>query len=189
MAAGRGPGSGMSTPRTRTHAWADPHELHDLCRTMSGLDFMRYLIEAAGQIPMGSTLGFAVAEAEPGRVVFTADVGEHLYNPIGVVHGGFAATLLDSVAGSAVHTMLPAGTGYTSLDLSVHYLRPLTADTGRLRAIGTLLNLGRRTALAHAELRDPADRLLAHATSSCMVFATDTGPQPGEMRQGHTPAV
>nr|WP_199239784.1 MULTISPECIES: PaaI family thioesterase [Kribbella] len=101
------------------------------------------------------------------------EVGEHLYNPIGVVHGGVAATLLDSVAASAVHSVLPAGTGYTSLDLSAKFLRPILADTGPLRAIGTVINRGRRTALANAELRDSTDRLLAHATSSCMLFPTD----------------
>jgi uncharacterized protein (TIGR00369 family) len=97
-------------------------------------------------------------------------LGEYLYNPIGVVHGGLAATMLDSAAACAVQTLLPAGTAYTSADLTVHYLRPVTSDLGTIRATGRVLNKGRRTALARAEVRDGADRLLAHATSSCMIF-------------------
>jgi uncharacterized protein (TIGR00369 family) len=161
--------------RTRTYSWADAEELAKASRAMSGLEFNRYLMEGgdATRIPMSSTIGFEITEAEHGRVVIVGEVGEHLYNPIGVVHGGVAATLLDSVAASAVHSVLPAGTGYTSLDLSVKFLRPILADSGPLRAVGTVVNRGRRTALANAELRDKADRLLAHATSTCMLFPTD----------------
>ncbi|QUQ67210.1 PaaI family thioesterase [Kutzneria sp. CA-103260] len=158
--------------RTRTYTWNDPRELDKLGRGMDGLEFTRHLLDAGeeGRMPIASTIGFRLAEVERGRVVLVGEIGEHLYNPIGMVHGGVAATLLDSAAGSAVHTTVPAGVGYTTLDLTVHYLRPITADTGAVRAIGTVLNRGRRTALANAELRDSADRLLAHATSSCMVF-------------------
>src|SRR5215470_13692391 len=103
-------------------------------------------------MPIAATVGFRLAEVERGRVVLVGEVGEHLYNPIGVVHGGVAATLLDSACGSAVHTTLPAGASYTTLDLSVRYLRPATTDMGTIRAIGTVINRGRRTALAEAEL-------------------------------------
>jgi uncharacterized protein (TIGR00369 family) len=89
---------------------------------------------------------------------------------MGSVHGGVYATVLDSATGCAVMSVLPKGMGYTSLDLNVKFLRPITADTGKIRAVGTVLNSGRRTALAQAELFDPADRLLAHATSSCLLF-------------------
>ncbi|MEV6607091.1 PaaI family thioesterase [Kutzneria sp. NPDC051319] len=159
----------------RTYSWNDPHELDKLGRGMDGLEFTRHLMEAGedGRMPIASTYGFRLAEVEPGRVVFVAEVGEHLYNPIGAVHGGFAATLLDSAAGSAIHTTVPAGTPYTTLDLSVHYLRPITVDVGPVRAIGVVLNRGRRTALARAEVLDRNDRLLAYAISSCMVFPTD----------------
>ena len=158
--------------RTRTYTWSDPQELAKVARGMAGLDFVRHLM-ATGGIPMPNTIGFRIAEAEPGRVVVEGEIGEHLYNPIGVVHGGVAATMLDTAAGCAVHTMLPVGTAYTSLDLSVHFLRPITVEVGPVRAIGTVVNQGRRTALANAELRDASDRLLAHATSSCMLFPTD----------------
>jgi uncharacterized protein (TIGR00369 family) len=107
---------------------------------------------------------------EFGRAVFALEPGEEHYNPIGSVHGGVYATLLDSATGCAVQTVLPAGMGYTSLDLNVKFLRRITSDTGKVRAIGTVLNQGRRMALAQAELFDAQDRLLAHATSSCMLF-------------------
>lgn len=158
--------------RTREYHWTDPIALAEAGRDLSGIDFMRAV--AAGELPpspIAQTLGFTLTEVGEGTVVFVAEPGEHLYNPIGVVHGGVTATLLDSAAACAVHTTLPAGTAYTSLDLSLRYLRPVRADTGPVRAIGRVLNRGRRTALAEAELRDAADRLLAHATSTCMIFA------------------
>ncbi|MEW2507063.1 PaaI family thioesterase [Amycolatopsis sp. NPDC047767] len=160
---------------TRTYSWVDPQEMAKLSREMDGLEFSRHLLDAgeAGIMPIAATLGFRLAEIESGHAVLVGEVGEHLYNPIGIVHGGVAATLLDSAAGYAVQTTVPVGSTYTTLDLSVHYLRPLTADIGTLRATGHVINRGRRTALAHAEIRDAKDRLLAHATSSCMVFTTD----------------
>ena len=103
-------------------------------------------------------------------MAFYLDPQEFHYNPLGTMHGGVLATLLDSAAGCAVHTTLPAGVGYTSLDLNLKFLRPVSSDSGPLRAIGTVISKGRRTALAQAELRDAADRLIAHATSSCMIF-------------------
>ncbi|MEV7044548.1 PaaI family thioesterase [Amycolatopsis sp. NPDC051061] len=160
---------------TRTYSWVDPRDLAKLSSEMDGLAFSRHLLDAgeAGIMPIAATLGFRLAEIDRGHAVLTGELGEHLYNPIGMVHGGVAATLLESAAGYAVQTTVPVGNGYTTLDLSVHYLRPLSADLGPIRAIGTVLNRGRRTALAHAEVRDGNDRLLAHATSSCMIFATD----------------
>ncbi|HEX3778078.1 MAG TPA: PaaI family thioesterase [Pseudonocardiaceae bacterium] len=157
--------------RNREYSWSDPMALAEAARGRSGLDFMLAMMR--GELPpppIARTLGFEVVEVSEGRAVFSITPGEYLYNPIGMVHGGVAATMLDTVTGCAVHTTLPAGTGYTSVDLSVKYLRPLTADTGPVHGIGTVLNKGRRTALAQGELRDAADRLLAHATSTCMIF-------------------
>ena len=157
--------------RSREYSWSDPIALAEAARGRSGLDFMRATI--AGELPpppIMQTLGGSLVEVAEGLAIFMITPGEYLYNPIGMVHGGVAATMLDTVTGCAVHTTLPAGTGYTSLDLSVKYLRPLTADTGPVRAIGRVINKGRRTALAEGELRDAADRLLAHGTSSCMIF-------------------
>ena len=111
---------------------------------------------------------------------------EFHYNPLGTVHGGMLATLLDTAAGCAVHTTLPAGVGYTSMDLSVKYLRPVTVASGTLRCVGTVLQRGRRTALAEARLTDAADRLVAHATSTCLLF--DLPPAP-DLRTGGRAAI
>ncbi|MEU6665910.1 PaaI family thioesterase [Streptomyces sp. NPDC046727] len=157
--------------RSRTFEWQDPGISAAAVGRQSGLDFLRSVL--SGRLPappIMATLGFSLEEVEFGRVVFAVEPGEEHYNPIGSVHGGVYATLLDSAAGCCVQTVLPAGMGYTSLDLSVKFLRRITVDTGKVRAVGTVLSHGRRTALAQAELLDSEDRLLAHATSSCMIF-------------------
>lgn len=162
---------GAEIHRSRVFGWEDPAISADAVAHHSGLDFLREIL--AGRLPappIAATLGFTLEEAEHGRAVFVMVPGEEHYNPIGSVHGGVYATLLDSAAGCAVQSVLPRGTGYTSIDLTLKFLRPITVDTGKVRAIGTVLNSGRRTALAQAELRDSDDRLLAHATSSCMLF-------------------
>ncbi|HEY9326944.1 MAG TPA: PaaI family thioesterase [Streptomyces sp.] len=161
--------------RTRTYSWDDPSIPAQAAREMSGLDFLREV--RAGRLaaaPIGKTMDFALDEVEHGRAVFSLLPGEEHYNPIGSMHGGVFATLLDSAAGCAVQSTLPAGTAYTSLDLTVKFLRPVTVDTGRVRAVGTVLSGGRRTALAQAQLLDASDRLLAHATSSCLLFPVPT---------------
>lgn len=157
--------------RTRTYQWEDPAILAEAAGRMSGIDFLREL--QAGRLPgppISSSMDFALEEVEPGRAVFSLTPGEEHYNPIGSVHGGIFATLLDSAAGCAVQSTLPQGMAYTSLDLTVKFLRRITVDTGRVRAIGTVVNQGRQTALAQAQLVDVKDRLLAHATSSCLLF-------------------
>lgn len=157
--------------RTRTYEWEDPALTAAAVGRGSGLEFLREMLE--GRLPgppVMATVDAALDEVEFGRAVFSLEPGEEHYNPIGSVHGGIFATLLDSAAGCAVQSTLPAGTGYTSLDLTVKFLRRITVGTGRVRAIGTVLNSGSRTALAEARLVDGRDRLLAHATSSCMLF-------------------
>ncbi|QCD59805.1 PaaI family thioesterase [Streptomyces hawaiiensis] len=157
--------------RTRTYHWDDPAILAEAAGRMAGIDFLRAL--QAGRLPgppINHTVDFSLDEVEPGRAVFSLTPGEEHYNPIGSVHGGIFATLLDSAAGCAVQSTLPQGVAYTSLDLTVKFLRRITMDTGVVRAIGTVVSSGRRTALAQAQLVDAADRLLAHATSSCMLF-------------------
>ncbi|MEV5491894.1 PaaI family thioesterase [Streptomyces bobili] len=157
--------------RTRTYEWEDPAILAEAAGRMAGIDFLREL--QAGRLPgppINYSIDFALDEVEPGRAVFSLTPGEEHYNPIGSVHGGIFATLLDSAAGCAVQSMLPQGMAYTSLDLTVKFLRRITVETGRVRAIGTVVNKGRQTALAQAQLFDAKDRLLAHATSSCMLF-------------------
>ncbi|MFE7160876.1 PaaI family thioesterase [Streptomyces sp. NPDC057636] len=161
--------------RTRTYDWEDPAVTAGAVGQSSGLDFLREL--QAGRLPgapVGATVGFTLDEVEKGRVVFSLVPGEEHYNPIGSVHGGIFATLLDSAAGCAVQSMLPPGMAYTSLDLTVKFLRRITVDTGTVRAIGTIVSSGRQTALAQAQLVDATDRVLAHATSTCMLFPLPT---------------
>lgn len=122
--------------------------------------------------PIAATLGFSWVSVEPGNVVFEITPAEFHYNPIGSVHGGVYATLCDSACACAVHSTLPAGSYYTSLDLSIRFVRPVTASSGELRLLceGSVTHLGSRTALAQAQLTDSSGKLYAQATSSCMIF-------------------
>jgi uncharacterized protein (TIGR00369 family) len=156
---------------SRTIAWKDPVESAKAGLTLSGLDYLRKM--ASGELPpppIGILMDFSIVEVEKGKVTFAVQPAEFHYNPIGVVHGGVAATLCDSAMGCAVHTMLPAGTGYTTVDLSVTYLRPLTRETGPVRALGEVVHVGGRIATAHARIVDAAGKLYATATTTCMVF-------------------
>lgn len=157
--------------RHRDYTWEDPAVLAEAARSRSGLDFVRAM--AGGELPappITRTLGGGIASVGTGRVVFALTPGEHHYNPIGSVHGGVYAMLLDSACGCAVQTTLPAGVGYTSLDLSVKFLRPMTVDTGDVTCTGEVISAGRRTALARAQIHDGAGRLLAEASSTCMIL-------------------
>jgi uncharacterized protein (TIGR00369 family) len=166
--------------RERTYSWGDPSVSAGAARTSAGIDVLQAM--ARGDLPAPpviATLGFSLDSVEAGRVQFSCTPREYHYNPIGSVHGGVYATLLDSATGCAVHSMLPAGVGYTSLDLTVKFLRPITVDTGAVRCIGTVTHLGGRTALAEARLVDPADRLLATAVSSILLIRPQPGAQIG----------
>jgi uncharacterized protein (TIGR00369 family) len=137
---------------------------------LSGLELMRKMIADGRGPPIAATLQFVLAEVDKGRAVFRATPGPHAYNPIGVVHGGYAATLLDSACGVAVHSMLEPGQGYTTLELKVAYHRAITNDTGPVEAVGTVTSFGRRVAFSEAQLKDATGRLLASATSTLLVF-------------------
>ena len=119
--------------------------------------------------PIQQLLAFTLTEVDEGRVLFTGIPGEQHYNPIGVVHGGFAATLLDSALGASVHSTLPEGKGYTTLETKFNLTRPVTAETGAVRAEGKVIHRGRQIATSEATLRDVGDKLLAHATSTCLI--------------------
>lgn len=136
----------------------------------TGLEQLQALLSSGKGAPIGETLKFRLVEVAEGHAVFEAEPGLHAYNPIGSVHGGFAATLLDSACGCAVHSMLGADQAYTTLELKTAYHRGMTADTGKVRAIGSVLTMGRRTAFAEARLVDANDRLLASATSTLLVM-------------------
>ncbi|SBT39837.1 PaaI family thioesterase [Micromonospora narathiwatensis] len=157
--------------RSRTFSWSDPLAGAAHIGRRSGLELLRAMM--AGELaapPVMHLIDMARLEAEEGRVTVELVPQEFHYNPLGTVHGGIISTLLDTAAGCAVHSTLPAGVGYTSLDLNVKFLRPVTVESGRLRCEGTVLQRGRRTALAEARLTDAKNRLTAHATSSCLLL-------------------
>jgi uncharacterized protein (TIGR00369 family) len=157
--------------RERTYTWVDPQAYVEAAQGRSGIELFRYLLDNDFPAPpIAQTLGFRLVEVDKGLAVFAIEPAEYLYNPIGSVHGGVYATLLDSAAGCAVHTTLDEGVGYTSLDLAVKFLRGMTPDGGEVRAIGTVTHSGRRTALAEARMVDSKGRLLATATSSCLIL-------------------
>ncbi len=145
----------------------------DVAPGRSGLDQLRALMDSGRKPGIGEALRFTLAEVSDGRVVFEGVPGEHAYNPIGTVHGGYAATLLDSACGCAVHSSLAAGQGYTTLELKVAYHKAITSKTGVVRAIGTVVSLGRRAAFAEARLEDASGRLLASATSTLLVMSPE----------------
>ncbi len=157
--------------RTRTITWEDPLPLEKAGRQMSGIAYLRAI--QAGEFPpppIAVLMNMRIVEVEEGRVVFAVEPAEYHYNPIGVVHGGLAATLLDSALGCAVHSLLPAGVGYTTLEIKVNYVRALTRQTGEVRAEGKILYLGGRIATAEGKLTDLEGTLYAHATTTCIIL-------------------
>jgi uncharacterized protein (TIGR00369 family) len=165
----------LDDTRTRTFSWADPMPIAARLGRLSGLEMLRAI--SLGEIPrppIMATMGVERFEAAEGVVDLWMPVQEFHYNPLGTVHGGVLATLLDTGTGCAVHSVLPAGVGYTSLDLHTRFLRRATVETGVLHCRGTLLSRTRRSAVAEAKLEDSAGRLIAHATSSCLLFETPT---------------
>lgn len=142
----------------------------ELAPGVTGLEQLRAMIAAGGRPPIGDTLEFTLTEAGDGWAVFEGTPGRHAYNPIGTVHGGYAATLLDSACGCAVHSKLGAKQGYTTLELKVAYHRPLTDKTGPVRAEGRVVTFGRRAAFSEATIKDAAGRIYATATSTLLVF-------------------
>ena len=171
--------AGPDETRTRTYSWTDPAATQAALAGRSGLAVLTAMLR--GELPpppVMSTLEIQPGEVGEGWITFRLMPQEMHYNPLGTVHGGVLATLLDSATGCAVHSVLAAGFGYTSVDLTAKYLRPVTAQTGPLTVTGKVLSRGSRTALAEARLTDGRDRLLAHATSTCMIF--DLRPAAGQ---------
>ncbi len=137
----------------------------------TGLDFLQGVIDGRFPAPpIAETLGFELVAVEKGRAIFGGVPQHRHYNPIGVVHGGFAMTLLDSALGCAVHTTLDQGEAYTTLEIKVNLVRPLTRDTGPVRAEGRILHRGRNVGTAEGEIKDAGGKLYAHATTTCMIF-------------------
>jgi len=165
--------------RERTFSWDDPVAIARAAAGLSGAEFFNAI--AAGAVsapPIMQALDLEAVAFSEGRAAFRVTPQEFHYNPLGTVHGGVFATLLDSACGCAVHTMLPADVFYTSLDLSVKFLRPVTVDTGPITAEGTVVHLGRRTALAEAKLTDAAGKVYATATSSCILLRSEQATPP-----------
>lgn len=143
----------------------------DEIRSYSGLDFLRRIADGSvAQPPIAATLGFRLSEVAPGLAVFTMTPEFRHYNPIGTVHGGVASTLLDSCMSCAVQTHLAKGQGYTTLELKVNLVRPITATTGPIRAEGRSLHAGRRSGTAEGRILDAKGTLLAHGTTTCLLF-------------------
>ena len=159
--------------RERTHSWDDPAPFGQRMATQPGLKVLQLVINGElPQPPMAHLMGIHLAEVENGKAVFKGTPAECHYNTLGTVHGGFAATLLDSATGCAVHSTLDAGDVYTTLELKVNFLRPLTHATGEVRGVATVIYSGRTTALAEGRMEDAGGKLYAFATSTCLIRRT-----------------
>jgi uncharacterized protein (TIGR00369 family) len=164
----------MSEPqRQRTHQWHPPMAGLEAARECTGLEYLQGMMEGRfPPPPIAMTLGFTLAEVAHGRAVFECVPQEFHYNPIGTVHGGLACTLLDSAMACSVHSTLPAGGAYTTLELKVNLVRPISHETGLLRAEGRLIHGGRRSATAEGRILDAAGKLYAHGTTTCMILGS-----------------
>lgn len=159
-------------PRTKQITWFDPHAVAAGGAQLTGLEHLEAIRDGRlAPPPIASHFGFRLVEVTKGEAWFTCRPDESAYNLIGTVHGGLVCTLLDSVLGCAVQTTLPVGFAWTSIELKVNYLRAVHGDTGELRARGWVTKPGRRVAFADADVRDPAGKVVATATGSCLVFA------------------
>lgn len=165
----------MSERRLEIH-WQDPLPGAKAAREMSGIELLAAIRDGVlAPPPIANLLGFQLTEIGDGWAVFTCEPGEQHYNPIGVVHGGLACTLLDSAMGCAVHSTLAKGLAYTTLELKVNLLRPVTMKTSLLRCEGRIIHAGKRTATAEGKLVDAAGKIYAHATTTCLIFDAGSG--------------
>jgi uncharacterized protein (TIGR00369 family) len=149
----------------------DPREVAEQGLQLSGMEYIEAIFR--GDLPappISELMGFRGVEAEPGRAVFELEPGPQHYNPIGSVHGGIALTLLDSAMGCAVHTTLGPGVRYTTLEVKTNFVRPISVDTGVIRCEGVVLHSGSRIATAEGKLTDVNGKLLAHGTTTCLIF-------------------
>jgi uncharacterized protein (TIGR00369 family) len=143
-------------------------------RAMSGLEFLQSIIDGRSPAPpITQTLNYRLVEARDGFAAFEGEPDFSVYNPLGMVHGGYAMTLMDSVLGCAVMTKLAKGVGYTTLETKVNFLKAITKDTGRVRAEGRIVHVGRRTGVSEGELKDAKGAVLAHGTTTCLILSAD----------------
>lgn len=157
--------------RQRTVTWEDPVAAAAQGRGLSGREFLEKIVR--GEIPpppISHTLGMYLADIGEGTAVFELKPGEHLYNPIGAVHGGIMCTMLDSALSCAVHTLVPAGRAYITAELKVNFVRPITRDTPLVRAEGKVIHPGRQLATSEGRIVDERGRLYAHGTATCLIY-------------------
>ena len=162
--------------RSRVITWEDPRVPLARRQNLPGLDVLKQVIEGRLPMPpMGTLMNIRLVQAERGYIVFEGTPEEYHYNPLGTIHGGFAATLLDSAMGCCVHSCLDTGDRYTTLDIKVNYLKALTVDTGQVRGIAKIVHVGKTIALAEARVVDASDVIYAHATSTCVIKRHGSG--------------
>jgi uncharacterized protein (TIGR00369 family) len=157
--------------RTKTIAWQDPLKATSQISKMPGLDYLQAIRNGkTAHPPLLHTLEFAIDSIQKGEAIFSFLPQEFHYNTLGTVHGGVISAILDSAMGCSLHSLLPAGTGYTTLELKVNFLKAVTTRTGKLRAIGRVIHAGSRTALVEAQLTSDDNTIYAHATSTCLIL-------------------
>jgi uncharacterized protein (TIGR00369 family) len=160
------------TTRSHTITWEDPTSTWQKAAGMTGLEYWQALMaRELPAPPIAVLMNMSPVEVVEGRIVFEGIPSDYHLNPIGTIHGGFAATLLDSALACAIHTTLPLGWSYTTLQLNLHYTRAITPQTGAVRCEGIVIHRGKTMATAEAKLTDAAGKLYAHGTTTCMVFA------------------
>lgn len=157
---------------SRTYGWADPRQTAEASKTMAGIDFLRAMMNGQlAQCAYQQTMDYDLVEVGDGRVVFAGKAAEYMLNPLGSVHGGYYAGMLDSALGCAIHSRLPAGQTYTTLEFKLNMVRAIPTDGRVIRAIGQVVHPGRKIATSEARLEDDGGKLYAHATCSCMIFS------------------
>ncbi len=158
-------------PRSKTVTWHEPGPSTAKGLTMPGIDYLRAMADGSlPQPPIGALMEFSIVEADEGRAVFTCRPDESAYNPIGAIHGGLICTLLDSVTACAVHTTLPLGKGYTSVEIKVNYLKAVRLSSGLLTATGTVVKSGSRVGFAEGVVTDESGAVVATASSTLLIF-------------------
>lgn len=156
--------------RTHTITFDDPTEIAKDVRTTPGLAFLQRLVAEGRRVPIGATLGFTLAEVAEGHAVFEAEAAPHVFNPIGSVQGGWYAAVLDAALGVCLHSTLPAGVGYTTIEFKINIVKAVTPATGRVRATGRIVHRGGRTAVTEARLEGPDGKLYAYGTATQLII-------------------
>jgi uncharacterized protein (TIGR00369 family) len=160
----------MSEARTRTYTWRDPNEMVKSFGNKSGLEILQAVVRGELRAPIQDTLEMDVTAVEPGRVEYRLTPQEFHFNPAGTLHGGVMATIVDSAMSCAIWTLLPAGIGWTTMELKMGLVRTVTKDSGRLVCVGTPISVGQRSGAAEARVHDAQGKLCAYASTTCMIF-------------------